>query len=124
MIPVNLEQLENFETAFHNMVAGSVRTCDCGKVFYNPTGGWDWEDGELEALDKSESATGVDWTVQTIWIQGKEYCNDCDCWHKPATQVFDWIIKNRHAVTELLNLEKKRLESEAMDTPVPESMAS
>lgn len=47
------KKIEIFEEAFRSGVGHSEFTYCCGKVFYNSNGGWDWEDGELEELEKS-----------------------------------------------------------------------
>ena len=103
----NEKKIEIFEEAFRDMVAGSQRECDCGKIFYNSNGGWDWEDGELEALEKSKSATDLDYSVGTITFEGNEYCLDCNCWHKRAVKIFGFLMSHNSPVVALFRAVKK-----------------
>ncbi len=49
---MNREKLDNFERAFHAGTSGCTRACNCGRVFYDVENSYDWEDGELERLEK------------------------------------------------------------------------
>lgn len=111
------DKLENFERAFSTHSGGCRRTCNCGREFYNPNGGWDWEEGEIEALDKS-GAISLDWSVSTLSCEGKEYVMDCDCWHKRAKQIMGFIDGHAQAIAEYLTLEKKRKQTLADESPV------
>jgi len=99
--------MENFEDAFRSGGGGCREECKCGKVFYNSNGGWDWEDGELEGLEKSK-ATDLDWSVLTIIIDGDEYVMDCDCWHNRAKQMMGWMESHNRQFVKYLQLEKER----------------
>ncbi len=101
------KKIEIFEEAFRDMTAGSWRTCVCGKDFYNSGGGWDWEDGELEALEKNKTAIDLDYSVGTITFEGKEYCLDCNCWHKRALMIFGFVMSHNLMIVELFRAVKK-----------------
>ena len=101
------EKIEIFEEAFRDHCTGSRRECDCGKMFYNSNGGWDWEDGELEALEKSNTATDLDYSVGTLTFEGKEYCLDCSCWHKRALMIFRFVMTHNSPIVELFRAVKK-----------------
>lgn len=109
--------LENFECAFGTGSGGCRRVCECGREFYNPEGGWDWDDGELEDLEK-RGATALEYTVGEISFEGKVFVNGCNCWHPRAERLIDWIDGHRNQIAEFLTLEKKRKQREANDAPV------
>lgn len=113
MLPV----LENFERAFTTSHGSCRAKCECGREFYNPDGGWDWEEGELEALEKS-GAKALDWTVGEIWLEGKEYVPDCDCWHPRAVKIIAFVRSHGGAIAEFLTLEKARKQREADSSPI------
>lgn len=111
------DRLENFVRAFSSGGGGCRHECHCGRQFYNPDGGWDWNEGEIEQLEKSK-ATALEWSVGTIVLEGVEYVADCDCWHQKAKGCMNWISHHSHAVAEFLTKEKRRLEEVAANAPV------
>ena len=112
------ERLENFERAFSSGCSGCVRDCHCGRTFFDGANSYDWEEGELEGLRKNKKATALPYSVGTIVLEGKEFVMDCDCWHKRAETVMDWIDRHGHSIAEFLSLEKKTKERIAEDSPV------
>ncbi len=110
---------ENFERAFSTNSGGCRRVCECGREFYNPDGGWDWSDGELESLE-SNDATALPYTVGEVAFEGKTYVNACNCWHKRADMLQNWINGHRHQIARFLSLEKKSKQAEADDAPIVE----
>lgn len=115
---MNSEKQINFEVAFGG-TGGSVRICECGKTFYNSDGGWDWEDGELERLEKND-AIDLDHAVGDLFFNGTMYVDACDCWHAKAERLMGWIDDNAHRIAHYLNSEKKREQAEADSMPVVE----
>lgn len=107
------KKMENFERAFQDGMAGCVRTCACGRQFYDASRGYDWEDGEFERLEKNKNATPLDYSVGTITLEGNEYVLGCDCWHKIANRFINLIDGYSHQIAEYLTLEKKRKQSDA-----------
>lgn len=108
------EWFDTFEESFSDGVASCRATCKCGREFYNPDeGAWSWNDGELEALEANENATGLDYAPGYLTIEGVTYVNACDCWHTRAITIGAWILANRSDVAKFLNAEKDRLERKA-----------
>ncbi len=79
--------------------------CNCGIEYYDSCGGWHWSEGELESLEKSETAMDVD-RVSRIHFEGKEYVEACDCWHKRALQIIGFL--DSHASIIACYLESER----------------
>jgi len=113
-----MSRFDNFQEAFRSGCSGCRRECECGKVYYNPDGGWDWNEGELEDLEKY-NAIALDYTVGTLVIDGEEYVTDCDCWHEKAKKIIAWMERNKYAFVEYLQLEKKRKQKEFQDALNP-----
>lgn len=108
-----------FRDAFRSNHGGCRGTCQCGAEFYNPEGGWDWEEGELEKLEKS-NAQALEWTVGFIDMEGKEFVADCSCWHPRAGQIVKWLRADGYGIARFLSLDKKRMEAEAKFAPTVE----
>lgn len=102
------DRQDSFVRAFHTMHGGCRETCECGKTYYNPTGGWDWEEGELDELDKDPNAISVDCSVTSIRFEGKEYVEFCDCWHERAERIMGFIDSHNIQIAEYLNMERMR----------------
>ncbi len=119
----NVADLATFERGFSTRSAGCRRVCECGREFYNPGGGWDWEEGELEAL-AAGTATALDWSVGALYLEGKEYVLDCDCWRPRAARVVAWLRLHDHEVAAFLSEEKRRRELEARNSPTVEEASA
>lgn len=52
------EVVKLFCDVFSPPYSGAVRFCHCGKIYYNPDGGWDWNEGELEGYEKRPQSCG------------------------------------------------------------------
>lgn len=111
-------KLENFERAFNSGCGGCVRTCECGRVFFDAHNSYDWEDGELERLTANPKATSLDYCVSTISCEGREYVADCDCWHSRAYAIMGFIDAHAHKIALYLRLEKKRKQDIADAAPI------
>jgi len=107
----------NFEQAFSTHGSAAVEDCHCGKTFFNPDGGWDWEPGELERLQASD-ATHLPYGVETIQAEGRRYVTDCDCWQERAKLLMAWIDGHGSRIAEYLLLEKERRWQEYEDAPI------
>jgi len=99
-----MTEMEIFERAFASGGSGCRHTCDCGREFYDCYNSYDWEEGELEALEMDKAAEGHDYSVSTVYITGKEYCVDCDCWHDNAKAILSWMDANKYAFVKYLQL--------------------
>jgi len=111
-----MKDLKSFEDAFKTNTGGCRGVCECGKQFYNSGGGWNWEDGEIERL-REENAQDLDRSVGFVRFENKEYCRDCDCWHKRANDVMGFIDTHNHQIAKYLSLEKERALKKALDMP-------
>jgi hypothetical protein len=94
------EVIKLFEEVFRHS-GGAVKTCECGKTYYNPDGGWTWEDGEIEALEES-GATAVDYSIGDIEFGYGSFADACDCWHEKAMRIYNGITSYDREITELL----------------------
>jgi len=110
----------SFERGFSTRTVGAMRFCPCGRIFYNPNGGWDWDEGELEALAANAEATAVEWACGEVRIDGAEYALDCTCWHARGRQILGWLLNHDEEIAAFLTLEKKRKQGEAARSPVVE----
>jgi hypothetical protein len=104
--------IEIFEEAFSSLCSGARRTCACGKTFYNGSGHWDWDDGEIEELEKN-GATPVDYSIGGVIFQGVEYANACTCWHPMATKAIGFIIQHDRQIADFLNKRRERTIAQA-----------
>jgi hypothetical protein len=103
--PLTADERTRFERAFSSGGAGLSRQCECGRIFYNSDGGWDWERGELERLQANPKATDLPWAVGTVSIYGGEYVPDCDCWIEHAARIVAWLRTYRVEVADFYEAE-------------------
>ena len=80
--------------------------CDCGVQYYDSHGGWDWDEGELEALEADPTAKDV-WSIHRISFEGKEYIEACDCWHKRALAIIGFIESHASIIAGYLESERR-----------------
>lgn len=107
------QKIKEFEKAFSTRSGHSTGTCNCGREFYNPnTREWSFENGELEALEKSK-ATAVGYAVEFIHLEGRNFVIDCNCWQERVEKIIGWIDAHAHSIVDYLKEEKKRKASEA-----------
>lgn len=90
-----------FEDAFADNVCGCRRTCVCGVVHYDAYNHYDWEDGELEALESDPETVGHDGTVGTMTINNEEIVIGCTC--NKAQQYETFILGHARQVAKYLN---------------------
>jgi hypothetical protein len=112
------EALENFEAAFRDRGAGCVRQCDCGRIYYNPSGEWTWEPGELEKLEANPNATASVYAIGAIVFEGRWYADHCECWKERARKIVAFLKAHDEQIAEFLTLERKRKQAEADRAPV------
>lgn len=112
--------IESFKEAFPTGYGGARRECECGILFYNSCGGWDWEEGELEDLDKDKESRDIDCTVSEVEFEGKSYVYQCDCWHKRAEQIMEFIDNHSHGIAQYLRHEKLRAQQKWENMPTVE----
>ena len=118
---MNQEKLNVFIKSFTSNSGGCRRTCFCQKEFYdNFNEGYTWDEGELESLLENKNATPLNYSVESVIINGREYVSDCDCWHKIAEAIVTFLDNNSYAVAAYLTNEKKRKRDEADNSPTVE----
>lgn len=112
------ELIEVFEDAFSTHSNGCVRECACGKIYYNPDGGWDWEEGEIERLEKNPNATALDYAPGGVEFEGREVCNACTCWHDRAKKIISFLCGHDTPIAAFLNERRTRTVAKANRVPV------
>lgn len=113
------DKLDNFESAFSSHSAGFERRCECGQIFFDSYNtGYDLCEGEFDQLEANPKATSVRHGVETIIVDGREFCMDCNCWHDRAARIIDWMDEHADAIVEWMKLERKRKTAEALRSPV------
>ena len=115
------ERIDQFIRAFKTDGGFCRYTCNCGKTYYNS---FDetitWDDGELEELEADPNASGVDFSLGIMDMEGKEFVDACDCWHKSAENVMQFMDTYAHQIARYLTSEKKRKQEEADRSPIVE----
>lgn len=105
-----------------NGMAGVVRECACGRIFYCDDPSADYGEGELEAYAADPKATCVDGDG---WIGEFRYANvtyalPCDCWHPKlhtlvqgiecyAEAIMQYLARNNQFLTEEVNTRARDL---------------
>lgn len=112
-----MSRMTSIEAAFR--IGTSCRIwCKCGKTYWdNHNGGWDWEDGEVEALEADENAVACDFAPGRLIIEGTEYCDACNCWHPIAERIANWLDLNKQCIATYYAREKERLTALANEVP-------
>jgi len=120
---VNDQKLENFIASFHSLGGGGFGVeCNCGRLFYNSTGGWTWEEGELEQWEADKQSVDLDWPVCTLIFEDKEYVIDCECWKERAAVLVKWMDGHAKQIAAYLSLEKQRKLDEFNSSPVVKAL--
>ena len=114
-----------FEKVFDSGSGGVVRTCVCGRTFYNYMDSGCFEPGELEVLEAknkvdSDKCCAVDHTIGTISINGLEIVMGCHCDNAQKYEKF--ILNHSRQLAEYLRRHAVNLreEAEAVDVPAKE----
>ena len=113
-------KLERFARAFSTNTGGCHRECACGVAFYDKANTYDWEDGELQDLQHDKKAIPLDYPVSGLAFEGKEYVQDCTCWHERATKIMAFITGHDREIAAYLNGEKRAKLAEAAAMPTVE----
>lgn len=112
-------QFENFELAFSGRISGCRRTCECGVEYWDShNSGYDWDEGEREALADNPNAKPLNHGVGLIEFEGRYYVDGCTCWHDRARRLIAFIVGHDEAIADFLTREKARKQSEADRSPV------
>lgn len=110
---------DSFERAFRGGVGGFRRRCECGVEYWDAHNvGYDWDEGEIEALQNDPKAKALDYAVGVVEFEGHLYVDGCTCWHKRAKRVIAFLEEHAEAIAQFLSLEKRRKQIEADRSPV------
>lgn len=107
---------ELFIEVFDSRCGGCVRTCECGITHFDSFNIYDWEDGELEDLQKKAKETPKkyfehDCAIGTIGINGIEIVYGCTC--DLAKKYETFLISHGALIAEYLNKRAKMLREHA-----------
>lgn len=114
--PLTGDERTIFEVAFRTCGTSRMR-CACGTFFYNSSGQWDWEEGELEEYHADKQAIDVDYTIGRLGFNGSEYADACDCWIGDAARIYRWLVNSRYSVCDFYTGYKKAALAEANALP-------
>lgn len=98
-----------FFKAFTLPVGNCRATCNCGKIYYNSTGGWDFTDNELKELRENQFAIDLDYSVSFVGFEGSVYVYDCSCWHERALKIQSFLDGHSEQIADYLNGEIEEL---------------
>lgn len=115
MTPAELVAI--IDRAFDSRSGSSVRQCECGRTFFNPSMDWDWEDGEIEKLVNDPNATALTYAVTAVVLDGRYFVSDCRCWHERAIKVGEWLCANQDSVAEFFAEKRRVLAAKLIRTP-------
>ncbi len=105
-----------FAEVFDSHSSGIVRTCHCGRTFFDQTDECGWEEGELEdLLEKSARYPNqyipIDNTVWCMKIDNIEIVYGCEC--ETAKKYENFIRNNAKKLSEYLRSYAKALREKA-----------
>jgi hypothetical protein len=90
-----------FINTFNDHISGNTRTCSCGKTHYDICNDWDWEEGELEDLEKDKDAIPQVYSIGAIEINGMSIVIGCNC--SIAKTYENFIITHSRQIAKYLN---------------------
>lgn len=96
---------DEFREAFDSGMAGCLRTCACGRTYFDSIQQWDWEEGELEQLirkaeEDPDKYCAVDHAVGTLNIAGGVVIG-CRC--DLASKYEAWLTEAAEEIAQYLN---------------------
>lgn len=108
---------EFFENLFDSHLGSCVKTCCCGRVYFNPDCGMGgWEEGELEELytkakEDPDKYREVDCPVGCMTINGQDVVHNCPC--GTAVRYEKFLVRHARQVATYLNKRAELLRQEA-----------
>jgi hypothetical protein len=124
------EEREMFVEAFSTGLSGYTETCSCGKEYYDSNSidrDLDGEDDPDDEVDRYELRAkeledrGVilvrDY-VRTIRFEGKEYVENCECWHTRAAMIYGFLTSHADHIAHLINEQRLRAFKKAARMPI------
>ena len=119
--PIDLVPI--YQEAWGSHSAGCSFMCDCGRIFYDPEGPWDWEPGELEELERNPNATALGYGAGHFYVRGKEVSHDCDCWHEEVENLINGLEDNLEKIERYMAARKQAMEAYLESLSKPEFTA-
>lgn len=113
--------IESFKEAFDIGAISCRGICECGRVYYNSDGGWDWEENELELLETDNNAFDLDCGIAVVKFMNKEFIYQCDCWFNVADKFMQIIDNHAFQIAQYLKFEKVRLQEIVDSMPTVEN---
>ena len=95
---------EAFNDAFRSGMAGIRRECQCGRVTFTYTERGSFDPGELGRLESlaekhPDKYIGVDYSVGTLMIAGREWVTGCPC--NFGAKVEKWLLAHSRQAAEM-----------------------
>lgn len=105
-----------FEMGFSDGFGGCRQTCHCGRECFDRCNSYDWEEGELENLEKlsktdPEHYIGLDYCCSLLTVDGKTFVLGCPC--NGARPYEDWIQRHEVKLAKYLNRRSELLAQQA-----------
>ena len=115
-----------FADVFDSGCGGTVRTCACGRTFYNYMDAGCFDPGELEDLEARnkvdpDKVCAVDHTVGTIEIAGQQIVHGCSC--DTALKYEHFILSHAGRLATYLRRHAANLRTEAFEVDLSEETA-
>ena len=109
---MNTKSLATFKKAFRTNISSARAECNCGAEFHHPDRmKWDFEDEEIQFLQNH--STELDAPVTYLEFDNREYVTECDCWHKKAERLMNFLEAYNVGIAKYLNDERARRMHEA-----------
>lgn len=111
--------LESFERAFDPRVCGCRVECRCGRVFWDTyNSGYDWYEGEIEALEKNPSNSTYPHEYGTpVAFEERHTRPTATVGGRGRSVIKAFIDGHAREIAEYLSLEKRRLADSAERAP-------
>lgn len=117
---------EDFEECFISS-GGCCSECDCGRVLFDGHNSYDWEEGELERLQKSAKAhpdkyIELPYAASRLHLGGREFVPGCPC--NGARPYEDFIRDNAERIVQFLNKIYQERKQRAVALELAEKLAA
>ena len=111
-----------FADVFDSHCGGIIRTCCCGRTFYNYMDAGCFEPGELAELEEKTKTNpdkycAVDHTVGTMSFAGNEIVYGCHC--DTAKNYERFILAHAERLAEYIRRHSKELQEKSKRVDVP-----
>jgi len=119
---------ELFEEIFDSRAGSCMKTCCCGRVFFDPESGiGDWEEGELEELyakakQDPDKYRELNYPVGYVTIDGQDIVYNCPCGTMVRYERF--LVRHARQIATYLNRRAELLREEADAITVCKSSGS